>query len=62
MEDFKTEAIKIKDQMHGFTEIEQLLNALVVVKYVQQNYLGKNYQVEHWDNVKKYLEELRDEH
>lgn len=60
VEDFKEKAIEIKDKMWGFTEYEQICNAITTVDYVEQNYLGKNYQVEFWDNVKKYLIELRD--
>lgn len=59
MEDFKEKAVEIKDKMFGFTEYEQICNAITTVDYVQENYLGKNYQVEFWDNVKEYLIELR---
>jgi hypothetical protein len=53
MEDFKEKAIEIKDKMMGFTEHEQICNAITTVEYIEENYLGKNYQVEFWDNVKK---------
>ena len=60
MQDFKLKAIEIKDKMGGFTEDDQILNAITTVDYIQENYLGKNTQVEFWDNVKKYLVELKD--
>ncbi len=58
MEDYKIKALEIKDKMHAFTEREQILNAITVVSYVKQNYLGKNWQIEYWDNVENYLKEL----
>jgi len=59
MKDFRKKAMEIKDKMYGFTEYEQICNAITTVDYVQENYLGKNEEVEFWDNIKKYLIELR---
>ena len=60
MGDFKVKAIEIKDKMHAYTEYEQICNAITTVEYIEENYLGKNYQVEFWSNVKKYLIVLKD--
>ena len=60
MEDFKEKAIELKDKMRASTEYEQICNAITAVGYIEENYLGKNYQVEFWSNVKKYLIRLKD--
>ena len=60
MEDFKEKAIEIKNKMRASTEYEQICNAITTVEYIEENYLGKNYQVEFWSNVKEYLIVLKD--
>jgi hypothetical protein len=61
MEEFKIKALELKDKMYGFTEYQQICNALTVVKYVQENYSGEKDQIELWNNIKKYLIELIEE-